>query len=201
MDALHAPVALANFCREVVEQFRMRDGAAHDAEVAGGEAEASAEMPLPEPVSDDAGGEGVFGVYEPSGEIGAGQCGVRSARCGIGDARDGRWDRESRAAVISADPKAGGESVFLIREDADRHIAFERGYRRLENCAEAIEIGLAEWVVLVVVALSAAKLQSEEHRADGGSHFVHQAVTALDLVVDVGHVWAGQTIHGGDLAR
>ncbi len=74
MEAFHAPVVVAEVGGELVEEFGMGDGAAHDAEVAGGGAEAAAEVVLPEAVGDDAGGEGVVGADEPGGEFGSRGC-------------------------------------------------------------------------------------------------------------------------------
>src|SRR5947207_10153251 len=104
----------------------MSDGAAHDAEVAGCNAQSAAEMPLPEAVGDDAGRERVVGAGEPSGQVSAAKGGMRSAERGVGDARKGRWDGKARAAVVAADPETGCDGLSLAHENADRRIALQR---------------------------------------------------------------------------
>ena len=61
---------------------------------------------------------------------------------------------------------------------------------RVEQSSHAVEIRLADRIVLVIVALRAAQLQSKYGRAHGRGYFVQQIVPSLFLRVDIGHVGA-----------
>src|SRR5262245_34892928 len=81
-----------------------------------------------------------------------------SGWCG-GDPRKRRLHFEPRPPVIAANPKPRRLGVFLRGQRADGNVALEGRYGRLEDRPQPIEIGLAERVVLVVVALCTAELQ------------------------------------------
>lgn len=54
--------------------------------------------------------------------------------------------------------------------------------------SQTIKIGLADRIVLVVVARRATHLQAEEHRTHRPGHVVEKRVPPLVLQVDVRHV-------------
>ena len=68
----------------------------------------------------------------------------------------------------------------------------------IEAGSQAVEIGLADRVVLVVVTRRAAHLQAEEHRADRPGHVVEERVPPLLLQVDVRHVRSAKEEAGRD---
>src|SRR5262245_38326756 len=93
-----------------------------------------------------------------------------------GDSWESRRHFDSRPPVITANPKSRRRRVFLIGQSADRHIPFQHRHRRLENSPQPVEITLAERIVLMVVALGTANLQSEKHGANGTRQLIHQAM-------------------------
>src|SRR5690606_32851019 len=72
MEPLHRPAPLHELGREPVEQFGMAGAFAELAEVGGGGDEAAAEVVLPDPVDEDAGGEGVVRPRQRAGQGEAG---------------------------------------------------------------------------------------------------------------------------------
>ena len=68
-ERFDGPAVVGELKGEVVEQFGMAGKFAGPAKVIGGADEAFAEEVFPNPVGHDAGGEGVVGIGNPSGEL------------------------------------------------------------------------------------------------------------------------------------
>src|SRR5690606_26484121 len=90
-----------------------------------------------------------------------------------------------------------GLSLWLLVEYPAHRVGFEME-RGLEESPQPIEVGLADRVVLVVVALGTAYLQAEEHASHRGAHVVEHHVATLFDKIDVGHVGPAEGKSRGD---
>jgi len=113
---------------EPVEQFRVGGWAAAVAEVARGGDEACVEAELPEPVDDDAGGEGVIRGGDPCGEGGA-ATGGGIGGWGLGeDDGDAVGDGGFRVIGVALTEDADGLGVRVFRGDEGEGEWFETGF-------------------------------------------------------------------------
>ena len=120
---------------EAVEQVGVRGPFAVDAEVVGGGDQPDAEVPLPDPVDDDPGPQGILRVGEPPGE-------VRPAP-GVGGI--GRDLDVGRISLHGREPAGGDEFALAVdvaaRQDVRRRRVRDHGGISLVECPEILAAG------------------------------------------------------------
>ena len=116
MHVLEAPAVFDEGAGEPVEQGGVGGAVAEDAEVFGAGDEAATEVPAPEAVDGDAGGEGVLAGGKPAGEVEAAALFGREDGLCEGGAHDGGeaagdgW-AEGEVAAADVDGHGGGDGA------------------------------------------------------------------------------------------
>ena len=179
----------------------MRRFLAHHPKVVRRRRQPASEVMLPQSIDDRACDERVRRRCEP-----ASQRDTPSPRIAvidpppgrIGDSRERGFDfRPGATPIPTHEQFAVGIRVGAVIKKRNRLVLFEFDRRR-EKGPQSVKVGLADRVVLVVMALGAAELEAEQRRAHGGRDLVHQHMFPFLLRIDVGHVGAGQAKGGGD---
>jgi hypothetical protein len=158
-------------------------------EVIGNGGERLAEMLLPEAIRHRAQEDRVVFAGDPFRERGA----VSIRRCFAEKAWERRLNGGTRPFEVATHEDGACRHAF--GEDAHgraERFAFFGQHGVVEECPQAIKVGLADGIIRMIVALRATDGEAESHGADGGGDVVEQDMTALVLFVEVRHVRAGK---------
>ncbi len=125
---------------------------------------------------------------------------MRSALGGVAPKTRGKGGLNLGAGALEVATHKDGADGDAFSVDADgraERLAVFCQHGVVKEGAQAVEVGLADGIVGMVVTLRAADGEAQAHRADGGGDVIEQDVAAFVLIVEVRHVRAGEQEAGG----